>query len=138
MKIKISILFILLMKSALIGCFAAESNENKNVDLSVKELILSRDSLNGHFVRVHGWIEIDPETFRLWGSQESMKNGIENGDCTGVVVPDGLIRKKYDGKHVIVYGEFISDIVGKYVVLGGCRRRSFIFVEKIEFFPLKQ
>lgn len=136
MKIKISILFILLMIPASIGCFAVESNEN--VDLSVKELILLRDNLNGHFVRVHGWIEIDPETFRLWGSQESMKNGTENGDCTGVVVPDGLIRTKYDGKHVIVYGEFISDIVGKYVVLGGCRRRSFIFVERIEFFQLKQ
>lgn len=123
-------LLVLLPWCILVGCQV----DRKKLDgsISVSELIRSRDVFDGRPVVVHGWIEIDPETYRLWDDQGSMISGSESANCVGVVVPSDIRRARYDGKHVVVYGEFISSIIGKHIVLGGCKDRGFIFINRIE------
>lgn len=118
---------------ALIAC--SSLGRSVSASLSVDELVSQNDALDNDNIKVHGWIEIDPETFRLWGSKQSMNMPLGKLDCVGIVLPDNVPRAKYERKKVIVSGKFVYDITGKYIVLGGCRERSFIFVNKIEIYP---
>ena len=99
---------------------------------SVEELAERSGELNGQFVKVRGWIEIEPETFRLWETAEAMDRGQNDKQCVGITVPKGLDIKKFDRSQVIVRGEYISDVSGRFVVLGGCRARQFILLTNVE------
>lgn len=121
---------LIIFLAALSPLCTAASDEA--IDKSIKELISEGDKLDGQKVRVRGWIEIESETFRFWESEVAMKDGGPRDECVGVVLPEGLDRKMFDEKHVVVTGTYISDISGKYVVLGGCKDRRFIFIDKID------
>lgn len=100
--------------------------------ISVGDLVSSTSELDGKQVVVQGWIEIEPETFRLWGTDEAMGKGLDDSQCVGITLPKGLDRKKLDRSRVVVSGRYVADISGRFIVLGGCRSRRFIFIERID------
>jgi hypothetical protein len=92
---------------------------------------------DGSRVQIQGWIEINPETFRLWSS-EKKRESLEDAHCIGVVIPRGADRELLDRSDVIVIGHFIEDVTGDYVVLGGCRNRRFVFADEIRLLAKDQ
>lgn len=119
----------------LVGCAGTGASTGPSPDqakiASIEELGSGED---GSRVQVQGWIEINPETFRLWSS-ESKREALEDEHCIGVVMPRGVDRELMDRSDVIVIGHFIADVTGEYVVLGGCRNRRFIFADEIRLLP---
>ena len=109
------------------ACASADLSREQFMSSSIEALDAGE---NGRRVQVQGWIEIDPETFRLWSS-EGNREALEDAHCIGVVIPPGADRELLDRQTVIVTGHFIADVTGEYVVLGGCRNRRFIFADEI-------
>lgn len=127
-KLKLSLIAIACVLAGCAGKGAsADTSPEQGKVASILELGADED---GSRVQVQGWIEIDPETFRLWSS-ESKRESLEDEHCVGIVVPRGMDRGFVDRSGVIVIGHFIADVAGEYVVLGGCRNRRFIFAEEI-------
>ncbi len=121
--------------SCVLGACASAGLAREQVRNSNIETLDAGD--NGSRVQVRGWIEIDPETFRLWSSEDKRET-LEDAHCIGVVIPKGTDRELLDRKDVIVTGQFIVDVTGEYVVLGGCRNRRFIFADEIRLLAKEQ
>jgi len=120
----------LLMIAASGAC--ASSHHSGPMILDVGELAERSGELDGQVVTVRGWIEIDPETFRLWETASAMERGKDEEQCVGISVPKGIDRKTFDRTQVIVHGQYVSDVSGRFVVLGGCRSGRFLILSSVE------
>ena len=124
------IVLVMLVTSVCSGCI--NSQRPKETVTGVSALIYRSSDLDAQLVSVRGWIEIEPETYRFWDSRAAMDNGHDQTQCVGVVLPQGINRAGLDRSEVVVQGTFVSDVSGKYLVLGGCQVRRFILVERIQ------